>query len=208
MPSRSVSDRPSRSTDHVELFRVHRFHHGVKPRALIPALCATDARVLVNFDDLPPRAISYRFQFSALIFGVLLRRADTNVECNALHDDLPAEDHLCRRYIPKSNDFSIVYARSGNPLDKPSPLSGIEWVFRIAERAISDSSVSLIYARRKIPFTLISTPMRRFSHRHIGRGIVFRTHNLDPASAVGVDHGRNFGARVRIQTRRQYHVGV
>jgi hypothetical protein len=70
MPSRSVSDRPSRSTDHVELFRVHRFHHGVKPRALIPALGATDARVLVNFDDLPARAISYRFQFSALIFSL------------------------------------------------------------------------------------------------------------------------------------------
>jgi len=35
--------------------------------------------------------ISYRFQFSALIFGVLLGRADTNVKCNALHDDLPAE---------------------------------------------------------------------------------------------------------------------
>jgi hypothetical protein len=86
-------------------------------------------------------------------------------------------------------------------LDKPSPPSGIEWVFRIAERAISDSSVSLIYAHRKIPFTLISTPMRRFSDR-----IVFRTHNLDPASAVGVDHGRNFGARVLIRTRRQYHV--
>jgi hypothetical protein len=24
----------------------------------------------------------------------------------------------------------------------------------------------------------------------IGDGIVFRTHNLDPASAVGVDHGK------------------
>jgi hypothetical protein len=80
---------------------------------------------------------------------------------------------------------------------------------RLAERnRKTDSSVSLIYAHRKIPFTLISTPMRRFSHRHIGRGIVFRTHNLDPASAVGVDHGRNFGARARIRTRRQYHVIV
>jgi hypothetical protein len=44
-----------------------------------------DAIILLDFDDLPARAISYRFQFSALIFRVLLRRADTNVECNALH---------------------------------------------------------------------------------------------------------------------------
>ena len=58
---------------------------------LIPALGAADPSILVNFDDLPARAISYRFQFSALIFGVLLGRADTNVECNPLHDDLPAE---------------------------------------------------------------------------------------------------------------------
>jgi hypothetical protein len=57
---------------------------------LIPAL-GGDPSILVNFDDLPARAISYRLQFSPLIFGVLLRRADTNVECNALHDDLPAE---------------------------------------------------------------------------------------------------------------------
>ena len=57
----------------------------------IPALGAADPSVLVNFDDLPARAISYRFQLSALIFGVLLRRADANVECNPLHDDLPAE---------------------------------------------------------------------------------------------------------------------
>jgi hypothetical protein len=79
---------------------------------------------------------------------------------------------------------------------------------RLAERnRKTDSSVSLIYAHRKIPFTLISTPMRRFSHRH-RYGDLFRTHNLDPASAVGVDHGRNFGARARIRTRRQYHVIV
>jgi hypothetical protein len=91
MPSRSVSDRPSRSTDHVELFRVHRLHHSVKRRTLNPALGAADPSLLVNFDDLPARAISYGFQFSALIFSVLLGRADANVECNALHDDLPAE---------------------------------------------------------------------------------------------------------------------
>src|SRR4029077_7587257 len=72
-------------------FRVHRFHHGIKPGTLIPALSAADPSILVDFDDLPDRAVSHRFQFSALIFGVLLRRADANVECNALHDDLPAE---------------------------------------------------------------------------------------------------------------------
>jgi len=47
--------------------------------------------MLVNFDDLPARANSYRFQLSALIFGVLFGGADANLECNALHDDLPAE---------------------------------------------------------------------------------------------------------------------
>ena len=81
MPSRSVNDRPSRSTDHVELFRVHRFHHGVQPGSLLPALGAADPSILVNFHDLPAGAISYRFQFPALIFGVLFGRADANVEC-------------------------------------------------------------------------------------------------------------------------------
>jgi AhpD family alkylhydroperoxidase len=66
--------------------------------AVIPALGAADPSVLVNFDDLPAKAVSYRFQFPALIFGVLLRRADPN-ECDALHDGLPAEDHLCHRSI-------------------------------------------------------------------------------------------------------------
>jgi len=46
MPSRSSAiglavDRPGR--DHVELFSVCRLEHGVEPRALIPALCATNA---------------------------------------------------------------------------------------------------------------------------------------------------------------------
>jgi hypothetical protein len=77
--------------DHVELFRVHRLHHGIERRTLIPALGVADSSILVNFDDLSARTISYRFQFSALIFGVLLRRADANVECDALHDDLPAK---------------------------------------------------------------------------------------------------------------------
>jgi hypothetical protein len=81
MPSRSVNDRPSRSTDHVELFRVHRFHHGVQPGSLLPALGAADPSILENFHDLPAGAISYRFQFPPLIFGVLFGRADANVEC-------------------------------------------------------------------------------------------------------------------------------
>jgi hypothetical protein len=59
--------RPCR--DHVELFRVHRFHHGIKPGTLIPALGAADPSILVNFDDLPARAVSYRFQFSTLTGG-------------------------------------------------------------------------------------------------------------------------------------------
>jgi hypothetical protein len=32
---------------HIELFRVHRLHHGVKRRKLIPALGATDPGILV-----------------------------------------------------------------------------------------------------------------------------------------------------------------
>jgi hypothetical protein len=43
--------RPRR--DHVELLRIHRLHHGIKPWALIPALGAADARILVNLDDPP-----------------------------------------------------------------------------------------------------------------------------------------------------------
>ena len=39
--------RPCR--DHVELFRVHRLHHGVKRRRLIPALGAADPGILVDF---------------------------------------------------------------------------------------------------------------------------------------------------------------
>jgi hypothetical protein len=41
-------------------------------------------------------------------------------------------------------------------------------------------------------FTLVSTPMRPTSAFQIGigEGIVFRTHNLDAASAVSVDHGK------------------
>ena len=39
------------SRDHVELFRVYRLEHGVEPRALIPALGATDAGILIDLDD-------------------------------------------------------------------------------------------------------------------------------------------------------------
>jgi hypothetical protein len=41
-----LGGRPGR--DHVELFRVYRLEHGVEPRALVPALGATDAGILVN----------------------------------------------------------------------------------------------------------------------------------------------------------------
>ncbi len=44
--SEPFGDRPGR--EHVELFSVYRLEHGVEPRALIPALCATDAGILVN----------------------------------------------------------------------------------------------------------------------------------------------------------------
>ena len=56
-----------------------------------PAPGVADPGILVNFHDLPAGAIRYRLQFSALIFGVLFRRADANVECNPLDDDPPAE---------------------------------------------------------------------------------------------------------------------
>src|SRR5882762_5334052 len=95
MLSRSVSDRPSRSRprrDHVELFRVHRLHHGVKPGALIPALSAADASILEDLDNLPTGSLCHRLQLAALIVGVLLRGADPEVNCNALHGDLPCPE--------------------------------------------------------------------------------------------------------------------
>jgi hypothetical protein len=42
-----------------------------------------DSAILVNFDYLPARTIRDRFQLAAVIFGVLLRRAGTNVEQRA-----------------------------------------------------------------------------------------------------------------------------
>src|SRR5258705_12038343 len=78
--------------DYVELFRFHRLHHGVKPGALIPALSAADASILVDLDNLPPGSLFHRLQLAALIVGVLLRGADPQVDCDALHGDLPCPE--------------------------------------------------------------------------------------------------------------------
>jgi hypothetical protein len=42
-----------------------------------------DSAILVNFDCLPARTIRDRFQLATVIFGVLLRRAGTNVDQRA-----------------------------------------------------------------------------------------------------------------------------
>src|SRR5258707_6597398 len=75
--------RPRR--DHIELFRDHRLHHGVKPGALIPTLSAADASILVDLDNLPAGSLRDCFQLSTLIICVLPRGADPEVNCNALH---------------------------------------------------------------------------------------------------------------------------
>jgi hypothetical protein len=44
----------------LELFRVHRLHHGIEPSALIPALGAADAGILVYLNDLPTGSLRHR----------------------------------------------------------------------------------------------------------------------------------------------------
>ena len=61
---------------HIELSRVYCLHHGVKPRALIPALRATYAGVLENLDYLPAGSLCHRLKLTALIVGDRTRRRD------------------------------------------------------------------------------------------------------------------------------------
>ena len=70
---------------HIELSRVYCLHHGVKPRALIPALRATYSGILENLDALPAGSLCHRLKLPALIVGVLLRGADPDIDRDALH---------------------------------------------------------------------------------------------------------------------------
>ena len=58
--------------DHIELLGVNRLQQGVKPRPLVTTLGATDTGILIDPDDLPVRSNRDRFQFTTLVFRVLL----------------------------------------------------------------------------------------------------------------------------------------
>src|SRR6478672_1665121 len=90
--------RPRR--DHVELFRVHRLHHGVEPWALVPALGAANASVLVDLDGLPAGSLSDGLQLATLIVSRLLISGDTEIDGDALHGALPfaRKDTVARIY--------------------------------------------------------------------------------------------------------------
>jgi hypothetical protein len=63
-------------SDHIEFLGVHRLHHRYQTRTLVPTLGTTDAGILVNLPNLPPRPIRHRALLAQLIFGVLFRCAD------------------------------------------------------------------------------------------------------------------------------------
>src|SRR5215211_5087657 len=80
--------------DHVELFRVHRLHHGIESRALIPALRTADASILIDLDDLPAGSLSDRLQLATLIISRLLIGGNSEIDGDALHGDLlPKKQH-------------------------------------------------------------------------------------------------------------------
>jgi hypothetical protein len=95
MLSRSVTEPVhGPGGDHVKLFRVHRLHHGIEPRSLVPALGATNAGVLVDLDELPAGSLSNGLQLATLIVGRLFVSGDSEIDGYALHGDpLPKRRH-------------------------------------------------------------------------------------------------------------------
>jgi hypothetical protein len=78
------------SGDHIDLFGVDGLQQRFQSWTLVPALGTTDASVLIDFPDFPLGPIAHRAQLAQLIFGVLLGRADSQIDADALfHGGLP-----------------------------------------------------------------------------------------------------------------------
>jgi hypothetical protein len=92
MPSRSVRDLPSLSTDHIGFPGIHCLHHRFQTGTLVPTLGATDAGVFVDLPNLPSRPIRHRAQLAELVFvscfDVLTRRwRRASLEVSPVTDD-------------------------------------------------------------------------------------------------------------------------
>jgi hypothetical protein len=88
--AQKIGERPAKAInrprgDHVELSGVDGLQHRIKARTLVAALRTADASVLEHAHHVPSRALGYGLQLAALVVGVLLRRADPEIDCNPLH---------------------------------------------------------------------------------------------------------------------------
>ena len=75
-------NRPCR--DHVEFLGVHRLHHRIEPRTLVPALGTGYPGILKDLDDLPAGSCGDSLQFTTLVAGLLFRGANPEIDGNAL----------------------------------------------------------------------------------------------------------------------------
>jgi hypothetical protein len=74
---REGSTKPIHRTgsDHIEFPGVHRLHHRFQTGTLVPTLGTTDAGILVNFTNLPPRPIRQESLLISWVFSYRSRKA-------------------------------------------------------------------------------------------------------------------------------------